>query len=203
MGKSTCSFDGCKSAVESRGYCNKHYRRMRRRGEFGLCTVAGCTNGRHYKDICSAHAQRMRRGTPLDAPMKRHFKDDLRESYERGDMQAVFAKIKARCIIADEAGCWEYPRANGKGYGELHVGGPAVLAHRLMARIALPEYEAHLQVHHKCANRLCLNPAHLQMLTSRENRAEMMERNTYLRRIAALEQALQALAPDHPLLSGG
>ena len=203
MSKPTCRFEGCDSSEKCRGYCNKHYQRMRRRGEFGLCKVDDCDNGRYYKDFCKAHYMRVLRGQDVNAPMHRHFKDDLRESYSSGNMQEVFSKVKARCIIVDEAGCWEYPRANGKGYGELHVGGPAVLAHRLMARIALPDYEDHLQVHHKCANRVCCNPAHLQMLTSRENRAEMMERNAYLKRIADLEGALRTLKPEHVLLSGG
>lgn len=151
--------------------------------------------------MCNAHYGRKHKGVPLDAPMNRRFNDDLRESYASGNMEEAFRKVKARCAIDDENGCWEYPRVNGKGYGELSVGAAPVLAHRLMARISLPEFEDQLQVHHKCANRVCCNPAHLQMLTSRENRAEMMERNYYLKRIATLEEALRGMDSGHPLLT--
>ncbi|MDN5919384.1 MAG: HNH endonuclease [Pseudonocardia sp.] len=42
-------------------------------------------------------------------------------------------------------------------------------------------------VHHRCANRMCVNPDHLQLTTARENTAEMLRRRYYEARIAALE----------------
>lgn len=46
-----------------------------------------------------------------------------------------------------------------------------------------------MQVHHKCANRACVNPDHLQLVTLESNVAEMHERTKYLRTIG--EQAVE------------
>lgn len=56
-------------------------------------------------------------------------------------------------------------------------------------------------VHHVCARTSCVNPDHLQRVTQRENAAEMLERNYYLGRIAALEAALMGMDPTHPLVA--
>lgn len=50
------------------------------------------------------------------------------------------------------------------------------------------------------ASPMCVNPNHLQQVTARENIAEMLARNDYVRRIAALERALAEADPQHPLL---
>jgi len=55
--------------------------------------------------------------------------------------------------------------------------------------------------HHKCANRRCVNPDHLQPVTHRENAAEMLARQSLLSRIAELEEALRETSPHHPLLA--
>ncbi|MFI9580387.1 HNH endonuclease signature motif containing protein [Streptomyces sp. NPDC052236] len=48
-------------------------------------------------------------------------------------------------------------------------------------------------VHHKCAAPACFNPDHLQLVTQRENVAEMLERNSYIKRIQELERKVRAL----------
>jgi hypothetical protein len=48
-------------------------------------------------------------------------------------------------------------------------------------------------IHHTCANRLCVNPDHLQALSSINNVAEMVERTGYIRRIARLEERVAEL----------
>jgi hypothetical protein len=47
-------------------------------------------------------------------------------------------------------------------------------------------------VHHKCANRACARPEHLQAVSQVNNVAEMHERAWYVRRIAELEEQLEA-----------
>ena len=46
-------------------------------------------------------------------------------------------------------------------------------------------------------------PTHLQRVTAMDNAAEMLARTYYMRRIQALEHALEALEPDHALLKRG
>lgn len=197
-----CKVDNCCNKHAAHGYCYNHYRKARRRGEFGMCSVDKCDRGKDRGGMCLAHYTRLKRGQPLDGEIIKHWLDDIRESIESGDDKSVMVKIEARCDKDVASGCWNYFRANGKGYGELSAGkGRTILVHRLVARIMLPEFKDELQVHHKCANRKCCNPEHLQVLTSRENRAEMLERNTYINRIRALEEALGALDSKHHLLN--
>lgn len=200
MDKRTCQVQGCNLKHSAKGYCYKHYRRARRRAVFAVCAVDGCDKGQDRTDMCTTHYMRSLRGTPLDAPMRQRFNDDLSESFAAEDFAAVFTKVKARAEIKDGRGCWEYPRVNGKGYGELWDGEATRLVHRLMAELSIPNFDPTMQVHHTCANRSCCNPAHLQVLSSRENRAEMLERKVYRKRIADLERALREIDREHPLL---
>ena len=200
MAHAVCAVEDCqKDSKLTAGLCYAHYRQARRRGDFGPCAHPGCELGNDRAGYCPAHYQRLLLGRPMDAPMRKHHKDQLALSIEAENGPAVLRKMAARCVI-DENGCWLYSRANVRGYGELRAGGHTWLAHRLVARFAIPSFSPECQVHHKCAVRLCCNPAHLQVVTPEENAAEMHERTYYKRRIADLERALSALSPDHELL---
>lgn len=48
-------------------------------------------------------------------------------------------------------------------------------------------------MHHKCANRACINPKHLQAVTAESNTAEMLERNFLQARIRELEMENKSL----------
>lgn len=74
------------------------------------------------------------------------------------------------------------------------------MAHRVMAQATYGDIKDK-PVHHKCGDRRCVNPAHLQVVRPIENVAEMLERNAYLRRIAELEQVLRSTHPHHPLVA--
>lgn len=100
------------------------------------------------------------------------------------------------------AGCWEWQRTIRRGYPVVKIGGQNKFVHRLVLEAKYGGKHLGKQPgHHICANTKCVNPSHLQPVTSRENTAEMLAR-TYLEgRIADLEAALRELAPDHPLLA--
>ena len=67
-------------------------------------------------------------------------------------------------------GCWVWTAwNNGQGYGRFSGGRGATYAHRFsyeLARDAIPDG---LQLDHLCRNRGCVNPAHLEPVTNREN----------------------------------
>lgn len=75
--------------------------------------------------------------------------------------------------IRTPGGCWLWQGAlNTKGYAVLSVGGRGGrrhYAHRLSYEIHVGPIPAGLQIDHLCRVRRCVNPAHLEPVTNREN----------------------------------
>ena len=116
----------------------------------------------------------------------------------------VLDAIRGRCTVSS-AGCWEWQGHRSKsGYGRVSTGrveGSAQEStHRLAYEYATGIAPNSMSVHHKCANRACCNPEHLQLATQIDNMAEMHARKSYEAQINELRKALALLAPDHPLL---
>lgn len=60
-------------------------------------------------------------------------------------------------------GCWEWQRAiQTNGYGSVGYEGKTHLAHRLSYQLYVGPIPAGHDIHHKCQNRPCINPAHLE-----------------------------------------
>jgi hypothetical protein len=67
-------------------------------------------------------------------------------------------------------GCWEWTGAHLKdGYSRFKVDGRTVLAHRCAYELAVGPIPDGLTLDHLCRNRGCVNPAHLEPVTQREN----------------------------------
>lgn len=66
--------------------------------------------------------------------------------------------------------CWVWcARTNRNGYGRLRVGGRELMAHRLAYEALVGPIPEGLVLDHLCRVRLCINPAHLEPVTVREN----------------------------------
>lgn len=212
----TCSVEGCERIKRAKGWCSKHYYRLRE----DRCTARGCTRPLRAKNLCAQHYreadERVRTcrecGKEFAGDIRRNFcslpcknlwqKGPVRRAVEAGDRPGVIAAALS-CSVVTEKGCWEWQFAKSPaGYGMIGQGGKGGFVHRHVAAAnigrPIPKNEP---VHHKCANPPCVNPEHLQPVTHRENLAEMFERNYYLDRIAELEAALMALDPSHPLVN--
>ena len=83
MSKLICKIDGCNSKCHAKGYCNKHYERLRLYGDPlgyvkemnhpAICTIKGCNNVHEAKGLCSKHYLRWRKyGDPLCTKTERH-----------------------------------------------------------------------------------------------------------------------------------
>jgi hypothetical protein len=75
--------------------------------------------------------------------------------------------VKFRITLA---GCWEWTAyRQPTGYGVMWNGFRSEQAHRISYRMYCGEIPADREIDHKCHNRACVNPEHLQLITHREN----------------------------------
>ena len=68
-------------------------------------------------------------------------------------------------VVNLETGCWDWNRyLQPAGYGITSLDRKQQLAHRVFYQIWIGPIPDGYDVHHRCANRHCVNPAHLQAL---------------------------------------
>lgn len=86
-----------------------------------------------------------------------------------GDSRAD-ERFWARVSPCPMSGCWLWTGSeNTKGYGKIIVNGRTSNAHRIAYCRLVGPVPAELDVDHKCRVRCCVNPAHLEPVTHREN----------------------------------
>ena len=79
-------------------------------------------------------------------------------------------RLLSKAIINPETGCWEWAGAKTpSGYGTLRRDGRTVYAHRTAYDLIERAIPAGLVIDHLCRNRACINPAHLEPVSQREN----------------------------------
>jgi hypothetical protein len=70
----------------------------------------------------------------------------------------------------DQSGdCWLWMGARTRGYGRFEVDGKGMAVHRFAYELLIGPVPEGLQIDHLCRNRPCVNPAHLEPVTNREN----------------------------------
>jgi len=101
--------------------------------------------------------------------------------------------------ISTDTGCWEWQHSTSNGYGAFRI------ARKLSTEV--PNFQAVHKwahwlatgqvdsgtIHHKCANRVCFNPEHLEQITLSANIGEMLARKEFVNRIKELEQQVAVL----------
>lgn len=82
---------------------------------------------------------------------------------------ALREKFEAGYTRGAEDECWEWAGHKHQGYGFLSHGGRRYRAHRLAYEFAKGPIPDGLVTDHLCRNPGCVNPAHLEAVTNREN----------------------------------
>ena len=158
-----CAIGGCSKPAKARGWCGAHWWRWRQHGDpLGsahtptACAVEGCADLARSRGWCSRHYQRYRKwGDPTDG----HPSPGALTEWDRFESK-----------IAKTGDCWEWMAGlNHKGYGNFKVGGRDVPAHRYSYALHVGTIPDGKQIDHKCRNRRCVNPAHLRVVTNKEN----------------------------------
>ncbi len=144
------------------------------------CSFEGCINNIRSNGYCNAHNNQLHKGKKL-APLR---KTDQRKL-------SIKQRIKNNVVKDPDTKCWNWQLAKGTdGYGVFCHNGKNFKAHRISYAEHVGPIAPNAVVHHKCANRQCINPKHLQMTSHQNNIAEMFERQDYIRRIKELEGRL-------------
>lgn len=77
-------------------------------------------------------------------------------------------RLELRVIKTDK--CWIWMGSlNGQGYADIKISGKSHKVHRLMYERHREKIPEGLVIDHLCRNRGCLNPEHMEPVTSEEN----------------------------------
>lgn len=93
-------------------------------------------------------------------------------TYLHGHAGAAKVRRTVRYIVDPDTGCWIWQLYKADGYGIVKDGDKAVKAHRYYYKILvgpIPEGCVLDHVKERCKRRDCVNPEHLQPVTSRVN----------------------------------
>ena len=79
----------------------------------------------------------------------------------------------------DPEACWIWERSKLRGYGKHHTRGRTYIAHRFAWMLEHGEIPPGKDIHHKCANKSCVNPAHLEAISHKANMKEAARRGVW------------------------
>lgn len=120
-----------------------------------LCSIEGCTARHKGRGLCAKHLMRWRRhgdaGVVITPP-------------------SVADRFWSKVNQATESGCWEWTGSLDRhGYGWFSIAAKPIRAHRWSYEHHVGPIPAGLVLDHLCRNPSCVNPAHLEPVTSQEN----------------------------------
>lgn len=159
-----CMIEGCNEFHLARGYCCKHYGRLKRHGnpltyliKINKCKVEGCDKRRARQGFCSLHYQRNKTyGTPFPDKLLRYISVSIHDGYENW--------------VIRKDGCWGWSGwHNPAGYAYFSHKQKKYAAHRYSYEYYNGPIKQGMMVCHHCDNPECSNPTHLFLGTNSDN----------------------------------
>lgn len=129
---------------------------MSERPQTRICVIEDCDRQHYAKGWCEKHYSAWRRnGNPTTVVR-----------YRSGDPDGFWARVNK----TDTCWLWTGGTNGERGYGQhTAANGRHVYAHRRSFELANGPIADGLVIDHVCRTRLCVNPAHLEAVTMREN----------------------------------
>ncbi len=123
------------------------------------CAVDGCDRAKQKREWCDMHYKRWyRTGDPLIVAFDR-----------RANGLGFEDSILAHSRSDGDCRLWTASTHSG-GYPQMKWQGRILLVHQEVYRRTHGQVPAGLEVDHRCRNRSCVNPAHLRLATSSQNK---------------------------------
>lgn len=88
--------------------------------------------------------------------------------------KSLLDRLESKYVVDANSGCWTWTGATANKrdkwlYGIISVNRKLKMAHRVMYELKVGEIPEGLQLDHLCRNTRCINPAHLEPVTAKEN----------------------------------
>lgn len=88
--------------------------------------------------------------------------------------------LEKTTILADPEACWQWQGCtNGTGYGQISLDAKMRYAHRLAYELMVGPIPEGLVIDHLCRNKGCVNPDHLEAVTTEVNNARRVYTGRY------------------------
>ena len=108
------------------------------------------------RGLCRLHDGRWRTRVPMEAPLY---------GYRLGNLERFWTHVDI-----NPGGCWLWKAgSSNRGYGKFWADGNTWSAYRWLYQAVIGKVPKGLTLDHICRTRLCVNPAHLEIVSVKEN----------------------------------
>lgn len=137
---------------------------MPRGGARGVCIVPDCGKPHSGRGYCETHYKRWQKRGTVALPAVPSPEDRFWAKVDRNGPISEYRSDLGPCWI------WTASVYQVSGYGQFSpIRGAKVVAHRFAYELLVGSVPEGLELDHLCRVRACVNPAHLEPVTHREN----------------------------------